>query len=85
MPRLIVSTVGTSLLSNVARGKGTETEHLLRDTANLKDNEIKEEQKAVILQLAQEASKKLESSSPHEARRLSAELNGIWGYMTLLP
>lgn len=83
MPRLIVSTVGTSLLSNVARGKGTETESLLRDTANLKDNEIKEEQKAVILQLAQEASKKLETSSPHEARRLSAELNGIWGYYGL--
>lgn len=67
MPRLIVSTVGTSLLSNVARGKGRETEILLRDTANLKDNQIEEDQKAVILQLAREALKKLESSSPHEA------------------
>ena len=80
MQRLIVSTVGTSLLSNMAREKGGETEQILRDTANLEDHQIKEEEKAVILQLAQEASKKLENSSPQEARRLSAELNGIWGY-----
>jgi len=80
MHRLIVSTVGTSLLSNVARAKGKETEYVLRDTANLKDNEISKEQKAVIVQLAQEASKKLEISTPQESRRMSAELNGIWGY-----
>ncbi|NMB40532.1 MAG: putative CRISPR-associated protein [Firmicutes bacterium] len=80
MQRLIVSTVGTSLLSHMAREKGRKAEQILRDTANLESHQINEDEKEVISQLAKDVSKKLESSSPQETRRMSAELNGIWGY-----
>lgn len=77
----IVSTVGTSLLSNAIKSKPKDVGHILNETANLKEEELKPEYKKVLLDLKEEVQQKLLSaSSTQEARRLSAELNGILGY-----
>lgn len=80
MPRLFVSTVGTSLLTAVARDNGPEVSRLLRETANLREIELDCGKKEAIEDLASKAESLLLESSVEEARRLSAELNGILRY-----
>ena len=83
MRRVIISTVGTSLLTNQIN-RSSETEKnwygLLRDCANLRNKEIENRQeKAIIDELCQRARNKLQTEDIKLIRRLSAELNGIYG------
>lgn len=83
MRRVIISTVGTSLLTNqIDRNNNQEKDWygLLRDSANLKGEEIENEQIiGIILTLQERASNKLKTAKNQVIRRLSAELNGIYG------
>lgn len=83
MRRVIISTVGTSLLTNqIDRNNNQEKDWygLLRDSANLKGEEIENEQIIeIILTLQERASNKLKTAKNQVIRRLSAELNGIYG------
>lgn len=77
MANLIVSTIGTSLLTN--HGKGN-VNTLLRDTANLQLKELSLEQRETIDSLARELDIEFSGAGNEELRRASAELNGILGY-----
>ncbi len=83
MRRVIISTVGTSLLTNqIDRNNNQEKDWygLLRDSANLKGEQIENEQIiGIILTLQERASNKLKTAKNQVIRRLSAELNGIYG------
>ena len=83
MRRVIVSTVGTSLLTNqINRNDIAEKDWygLLRDYANLRGEAI-ENKKAldIIHTLHQRATDKLQTANIQGVRSLSAELNGIYG------
>ena len=80
--RFIVSTVGTSILTNsINRTNSTEGTWfgILRDSANLKQNKLTLEAKQVINTLADRALEKLLENDVGINRQLSAELNGIYG------
>ena len=82
MPRFILSTVGTSILTNlIDRRNPTEANwwNTLRDSANLKLDELDPETKKVIDTLAGRALEKLLKDDAATNRRISAELNGIYG------
>ena len=87
--RFVLSTVGTSILTNlIDRGNPTEGTWFgkLRDSANLKQDKLTPETETVIKTLADRARKKLLEDDVNTNRRLSAELNGIYGiYGGLLP
>jgi putative CRISPR-associated protein (TIGR02619 family) len=87
MSRLILSTIGTSLLTQqIDRGNQNENDWYgkLRDTANLKPGETPDEVKEMIYVLKERAIQKLEQSSTQglikQIRSASAELNGIYGF-----
>lgn len=81
MPKVMVSTVGTSLLTNHVLGRGDPgLQALLRDTANAREKELTKEQKAAIDEIAKEVADRLAAASIPEMRRMSAELNGVFGY-----
>jgi putative CRISPR-associated protein (TIGR02619 family) len=73
--RCIVSSVGTSLLTN---GTTAEQRRILLDTANAADDELTREQRLLIEERVA-AARALLSGSVHDLRRASAELNGIYG------
>ena len=80
--RFVLSTVGTSILTNlIDRGNPTEGTWFgtLRDSANLKQDELTNETEIVINTLAERALEKLNENSAATNRRISAELNGIYG------
>lgn len=80
--RFVLSTVGTSILTNlIDRGNPTEGTWygMLRDSANLKSNELTPETKTVIETLAARVLEKLLENDVGTNRRVSAELNGIYG------
>lgn len=80
--RFVLSTVGTSILTNlIDRGNPTEGAWFgtLRDSANLKQDELTDETEIVINTLAERALEKLNENSAATNRRISAELNGIYG------
>ena len=80
--RFVLSTVGTSILTNlIDRGNPTEGPWFgtLRDSANLKQEELTDETETVINTLAERALEKLNENSATTNRRISAELNGIYG------
>ncbi len=82
MPRFILSTVGTSILTNlIDRRNPTEANwwNTLRDSANLKLNELDPETNTVINTLADRALTKLLENDAGANGRISAELNGIYG------
>lgn len=82
MSKVIISTVGTSLLTNqINRSNPDEKDWYLslRDTANLKWNEIPDAVKSIIDRLKQRAIQKLDNGQTSVIRRSSAELNGIYG------
>jgi hypothetical protein len=78
--KIIISTVGTSLLTNQIQ---RETEPVwfkeLSDHANLTLNQIPESVKIILEILKLRASEQLQESSLTQIRRASAELNGIYG------
>lgn len=82
MPRLVISTVGTSLLTNQIRRKSENHYYnRLRDTANLSFEEIKESHEDVadmIEELKERAEEKINGDT-NDIREASAELNGIYG------
>lgn len=80
--RCIISTIGTSIFTNlIDRGAATEGDWfgILRDSANLKQNELESKTEKVISTLASRALEKLLKNDVVTNRRLSAELNGIYG------
>ena len=80
--RFVLSTVGTSILTNLINradpAEGTWF-GLLRDSANFKQDELTSEQKRVLNTLANRALEKLLENDVGTNRRISAELNGIYG------
>ena len=87
--RFVLSTVGTSILTNlIDRGNPIEGTWFgtLRDSANLKQNELTPDTEAVINTLADRALEQLLENNPQRNCRISAELNGIYGiYSGQLP
>jgi len=83
MQRIVISTVGTSLLTNqIDRKTENDWYSRLRDTANLSEKEIREKHSDVadIIDVLQErAQAKLDSANIRAIRLASAELNGIYG------
>ena len=82
MRKVIISTVGTSLLTNqINRAEPKEKDWYsnMRDTANLSENKTPEDVKKIINTLKQRASEKLAETEIPQIRRASAELNGIYG------
>ncbi|WP_414575489.1 putative CRISPR-associated protein [Anabaena sp. CCY 9402-a] len=82
MYRFVVSTVGTSLLSNQIRPKDPKSwKGLLNKTANWTEERIKRHEPEVInilLDLKNRAEEKLNSGNILEIKEASAELNGIY-------
>lgn len=82
MRRVIVSTIGTSLLTNqINRANPEEKDWYpqLRDTANLSEQNTPETVKKIISTLEERANKQLNNVQIPQIRRASAELNGIYG------
>ena len=78
--RFVLSTIGTSSLTNqINNDDPSEWRRLLRDSANHKMDELATEAKAVIDTLADRALEKLLKDDVQINRRISAELNGIYG------
>lgn len=77
MKNLIISTVGTSLITNIA---DKQEQILLYKFSNCNESECPADVKKLINQLYPEVAKKLNSNDFHYLRRQSAELNGILGY-----
>lgn len=83
MQTIIVSTIGTSLLTNqINRSSETEKDwyNQLRDTANLSLESTPKEVQKIIETLKNRAIEKLKQSSITQIRLASAELNGIYGF-----
>ncbi len=82
MLRVVISTVGTSLLTNqINRSNPDEKDwySLLRDAANLNQKDTPQPVQDIIQQLRQRASNKLAQSHVKTVRAISAELNGLYG------
>jgi putative CRISPR-associated protein (TIGR02619 family) len=82
MRKVILSTIGTSLLTNqINRANPDEKDWYshLRDTANFNEKETPENVKDIIATLQQRADTQLSSAKIPQIRRASAELNGIYG------
>ena len=80
--RFVLSTIGTSILTNlIDRGNAAEGTWfgVLRDSANLKPEELDKGAETVINTLADRALEKLLENDIKTNRRISAELNGIYG------
>ena len=82
MRRVIVSTIGTSLLTNQINRANPEEKNWysqLRDVANLNDEQTPENVKKIISVLGERAQTHLSKVQISLIRRASAELNGIYG------
>ena len=80
--RIVVSTIGTSLLTNpIDRGNPNEKDWQtkLRDAANLNVDELPDDVKVIMETLKERAIAKLDQAKVSDIRRVSAELNGIYG------
>ncbi|MEB3124027.1 MAG: hypothetical protein VKL41_22725 [Snowella sp.] len=82
MRRTIISTIGTSLLTQqIDRGNIQEKDwyDLLRDTANCKASEIPPQVQKIITTLKERAIAALQQANIEAIRKASTELNGIYG------
>lgn len=77
MKNLIISTVGTSLITNPAF---KEEKSILYKYSNCTEFECPSEIKELINELLPKVDEKLRVSDIHSIRRISAELNGILGF-----
>lgn len=77
MKNLIISTVGTSLISNVA---SKEEQKQLYKYSNCSSKECPQEIIELIDLLFEKVVAKIDSLDNHSLRRISAELNGILGF-----
>jgi putative CRISPR-associated protein (TIGR02619 family) len=81
MMRFVLSTVGTSILTNLIDNSNPNEaiwRSVLRDSANLKQDQLQPETETVINTLADRALEKLLENDIKTNRRISAELNGIY-------
>jgi putative CRISPR-associated protein (TIGR02619 family) len=82
-PGLVISTVGTSLLTNQISNKKSESDwfYRLQDTANRTEKEIENGSNIdkIIHSLKQRAETRLNEGNTIEIKEASAELNGIYG------
>ena len=87
--RFVLSTIGTSILTNLIDNRTPDEavwRSVLRDSANLKSEELEQETKWVVDTLADRALVKLMQDDAETNRRISAELNGIYAiYGNQLP
>ena len=87
--RFVLSTVGTSILTNLIDNSNPDESiwrNRLRDSANLKQGELEPETETAINTLSDRALEKLMQDDAEINRRISAELNGIYGiYGSQLP
>ncbi len=74
LPRVIISTVGTSMLTN---GAPQELRGLLIRTANTAEARLSAADSAAIEARAEEVRRMIAGASPEQAQRQSAELNGV--------
>ena len=82
MARLVISTVGTSVLTNqIDRDIDENYYERLQQTANYTDKEIQDDPKIkeIISELKERAVQELSSNNTDKIRKASAELNGIYG------
>lgn len=82
MRRVVISTIGTSLLTNqINRSEESEKDwyNHMRDAANLTLENTSKDVISIIETLKNRAIAKLENSSITQIRLASAELNGIYG------
>jgi putative CRISPR-associated protein (TIGR02619 family) len=82
MSRLIISTVGTSLLTNQIDREYEISDYIrLRDTANCNSEEVNKyhEDVATIIQTLRERAEEKLNGDINDIREASAELNGIYG------
>ncbi|MEO1372944.1 MAG: putative CRISPR-associated protein [Cyanobacteria bacterium J06635_10] len=82
MRRVILSTIGTSLLTNQINRANSEEKNWypqLRDAANLKEKNTPQNVKKIISILEDRANKQMNNVQIPQIRRASAELNGIYG------
>jgi putative CRISPR-associated protein (TIGR02619 family) len=82
MARLVISTVGTSVLTNQIDPDIDDNYYeRLQQTANYTDNEIQDDPKIkeIISELKERAEQELSSNYTDKIRKASAELNGIYG------
>lgn len=77
MPNIIVSTTGTSLLTN---NTDKELRNLLFKTANYQENDFDSEEKEIIDTHIQQIKNRFTSMISSEVKEISAELNGILTY-----
>lgn len=78
--RFVLSTIGTSILTNqINNADPSKWRHLLRDSANHKTDDLNPDTEEVINTLADRALDKLLQNDTQMNRRISAELNGIYG------
>ncbi len=78
----VLSTIGTSILTNFIDKTNFDEanwQNVLRNSANLKPDELSQETKEVIETLADRALTQLLKDDAATNRRISAELNGIYG------
>ena len=75
---VMITTCGTSLLTNAARDDAQRK--LLREIANAGENGLTAEQRSAVHTLADVCRQRLEQSDLPGARRLSAEINGLMGF-----
>src|SRR4028119_336477 len=81
-PRLVISTVGTSLLTNQIDSESEpDCASCLQDTANRTQEELKSDPNVarIIQDLKQRAKNYLDEANTIDIREASAELNGIYG------
>ena len=83
-PKLIISTVGTSLLSNVI-GYNKEWRKKLQLTSNLRQDEIDEEMLNILNSAEAAIMEKLRRGNIKDVRNISAELNGVFGVYEAQP
>lgn len=82
MPKIVISTVGTSLLTNQIDRDNLDEKawfKLLSDCANDRSDSITPEVDRIISTLRERAKSQLQAADRSTSRRLSAELNGIYG------
>lgn len=82
MRKVILSTVGTSLLTNQINHNNSEEKDwysYLRDTANLSEDKTPDHVKQIITTLKERADTQLSGAKIPQIRRASAELNGVYG------
>ncbi len=73
----VVSTVGTSLISNLAREQSRDLNELLRNIANEPEQALDADTKRSVSLLADRVLDTVDTADTSRLRRMSAELNGL--------